>query len=118
MTHRKIRTLEDGTRVYADYHRYKPMRDEDRTYQVRKPDDPRAVRFGSTWYLPLELLADEQRTMPETIPDAETLAHPAWCMCHVCRRPQATEVWRRWIKKGKQPRGESAAHSVHAASHR
>ena len=90
MTHREIRTEPDGTRVYADGHRYKPKAPEERAYARRKPDDPRAVRFHGTWYLPLEVLPDERRPpVPETVPDEETLQHPASCICPVCRRPQA-----------------------------
>lgn len=69
MTHHPIKILEDGTRVYANYHRYKPMADELRTNKRRKPDDPRAVRFHTRWYLPLDLLPDEERVMPVTRPD-------------------------------------------------
>lgn len=56
----------DGTHVYADYHRYKPLTPEQRKYKVRKPDDPRAVRFGTTWFLPLPFVSEDERTMPET----------------------------------------------------
>lgn len=69
MTHRPIRELEDGTRVYADYHRYTPVPPEQRKYAVRKPDDPRAVRWRGDWLLPLETLPDEDRLLPATRPD-------------------------------------------------
>lgn len=69
MTHRPIKTLPDGTRVYASYHRYKPKTAEERIYGVNKPDHPDAVRFHSRWFVPLELLPDEERVMPETRPD-------------------------------------------------
>lgn len=68
MTHRPIRVEPDGTRIYASYHRYTPMADEDRTNQRRRPDDPRAERFHGKWFLPLDLLDDEQRVLPATRP--------------------------------------------------
>jgi len=96
VTHRKIRRIEDdGTRVYWDYHRYTPLPDEDRTYAKRKPADPRALRFGSTWYLPLEVLPDKERVMPETFGDDQTVDHPALCKCAPCLRPEAQRQWRR-----------------------
>jgi hypothetical protein len=96
VTHLPIRRVEDdGTRVYAGYHRYKPMADADRKKAVRKPDDPRAVRFRCDWFLPLEVLPDEQRVMPQTRPDEEILTHRAWCSCEVCRRPEAQVLYRR-----------------------
>jgi hypothetical protein len=69
MTHHPIRELEDGTRVYANYHRYKPKAPEERIYGVNKPDDPRAVRFHTKWFLPLDVLPDDVRTMPPTRED-------------------------------------------------
>jgi hypothetical protein len=68
MTHHPIRVLEDGTRVYANGHRYKPKTMAERKYGVNKPDDPRAVRFHTKWFLPLEVLPDAQREMPVTRP--------------------------------------------------
>lgn len=97
MTHRKIRTTEDGTRIYADYHRYTPKPLEERKYRINKPDDPRAVRFHGQWFLPLELLPDERREMPPTREDSEAYDHMSisvLCNCDVCRRP-AAERWRR-----------------------
>jgi hypothetical protein len=67
VTHLPLRRVEpDGTRVYAGYHKYKPMPDEQRTNKIRKPDDPRAFRVGRLWFLPVTdiLLPDEQRVMP------------------------------------------------------
>lgn len=116
MTHRRIRTLEDGTRVYADYQRYKPVAPADRKYAVRKPDDPEAVRFGSTWYPPLPVLPEDQRVMPETRPDSLTLEHRARCTCEVCQRPGAAELWRRRhaSKKGRVvPAGITRASARH-----
>lgn len=97
-----IRIEADGTRVYAKGHRYKPMADADRTNKVRKPADPGAVRHYGNWYLPLPLLPDDARILPETVPDEETLSHRAACRCHVCRRPAAKELWSsRWRRKNR-----------------
>lgn len=97
MTHRPIRTEPDGTRVYVGGNRYKPVAKKDRKYAVKKPDDPRAVRWRSEWLLPLELLPDKRRRMPETQPDTDAYHH--WwenllCNCSACTRPQA-EVYRK-----------------------
>lgn len=102
MTHHKIRVLEDGTRVYSNYTRYKPMADEDRTNKVRKPADPRAVRFHGTWLLPLELQPEEQRVMPETRSDEEAYDHAhkrPRCRCHVCTREGAQRYINKWRKE-------------------
>jgi hypothetical protein len=95
VTHHPIKVLPDGTRRYSNYTKYKPLTPEQRTYGVNKPDDPRAVRFHGTWFLPLEVLSDPERTMPETVPDDVTLSHRAICKCFVCKRPGASEVWRK-----------------------
>jgi hypothetical protein len=89
------RTLPDGTRLYSNYVRYKPKAPEERVYGVRRPDDPRAVRFHGTWFLPMDLLPMGRRYMPETRPDDQTLEHRALCQCHVCKRPQAAILWAR-----------------------
>ena len=68
MTHRPIREEADGTRVYSNYTRYKPVPEEKRKYARRRPDDPRAVRWGGEWLLPLPVLPDDERTMPATRP--------------------------------------------------
>lgn len=99
MTHHPIRVLEDGTRVYSTYHRYKPLSAEERVYAVRKPDDPRAVRFHGNWFLPLDLAPEQERQMPATRPDSETYDHMstnALCGCEVCSRASAEKVRRRW----------------------
>lgn len=108
MTHHELRRVEpDGTRVYENYHRYKPMPDSERKNKRHKPDDPRAVRFDHTWYLPLDdqLLADEKRQMPLTRPDDECLDHAALCRCDVCQRPHARWLWRRarGLRAGPRP---------------
>lgn len=96
MTYGKpVRIEPDGTHVYANYHRYKPVPKEKRKYAVRKPSDPDAFRVGGVWYLPLPLLPDQAREMPETVPDEETLYHRAYCRCEVCQRPGAVLLWRR-----------------------
>ena len=104
MTHHRIRTDEDGTRVYSNYTRYRPLAPEERTNGINRPDDPRAVRFHTRWFLPLELLEDGARAMPETRPDAETLEHRALCRCDVCKRPQAAVLWRRRHRTGRAVR--------------
>lgn len=75
MTHRQITTLDDGTRVYADGHRYRPRPSDERKYQVRRPDHPDAVRFHGRWFVPLELLPDDERLMPATRPFRDPRSH-------------------------------------------
>lgn len=104
MTHHPIRTRPDGTRVYSNFSTYKPLTPEQRKYKVRKPDDPRAVRWKGDWFLPLEFLADARRVLPETRPDTEAYDHmkkPRKCRCYVCLRPES-EVWK---KKWQDERG-------------
>lgn len=104
MTQHKIRTLDDGTRVYRNYHRYKPLEAGERTYAVRKPDDPRAVRFRSQWFVPFEVVSDEDRRMPETREDSEAYDHmPRPCACRVCRRPD--DQVGRWRRKWQKDHG-------------
>ncbi len=62
------KVLEDGTRVYSNYTSYTPVKAEDRVYAVRRPSDPRAVRFRGDWFVPLDLVPDDRRTMPPTRP--------------------------------------------------
>lgn len=100
-----VRVLEDGTRVYANGVRYRPVAAEERRNKVRRPDDPRAVRWYSEWIILPELVADDDRAMPETVPDTEAYDH--WlmqrgCRCPVCSRPEA----RRWKEKADQVRGK------------
>lgn len=90
-----VQVLADGTRVYRSGHTYRPS--GRRVNGVRQPDDPRAVRFHTVWYLPLDVLEDAQRVMPETRPDEDAYEHmkvSVLCGCDVCRRP-AAERWRR-----------------------
>lgn len=60
--------LEDGTRVYDKGLKYKPKPAGERKNKVRRPDDPRYVRFRAQWLLPLEyrVVPLEQRALPET----------------------------------------------------
>jgi hypothetical protein len=101
MTHHPVRVEADGTRVYANYHRYKPKGETKRN--VRKPDNPDAIRWKSDWLLPLPLIGDNSRVMPDTRPDDQALEHRAWCRCEVCARPAARALRRRWLLYGKRP---------------
>ena len=99
MTHHPIKVLPDGTRVYSNGTRYKPLAPEERTYGVRKPPGGGAVRVGGTWFHPLSLLPPEARSWPETRPDTDAYLHaskPRRCKCNVCRRPEA----RKWRLRG------------------
>lgn len=102
MTHRPIRTQPDGTRVYSNYTRYTPVPEGERRYQRRKPEDPRAVRWGGDWLLPLETLPEDSRELPVTRPDTVAYDHvgkPKPCRCDVCRRPES-EVWKQRARDG------------------
>lgn len=101
MTSHPIRILEDGTRVYSNYTRYKPKPLSERKYAVRKPDDPRAVRWLGDWLLPLEVLPEEERQLPETRPDTDAYEHmekPRKCRCYVCLRPESQRWKDQWRK--------------------
>lgn len=37
------------------------------------------------WYPALELLPDQERTMPHTVPDDWVKHHFPWCRCQPCR---------------------------------
>lgn len=107
MTHNPIRVLEDGTRVYSNYVRRKPVPDHLRKYGRNKPDDPRAVLWSSRWWLPLELLPVEERTWPETRPDTDAYDHaakPRKCQCNVCKRPEARRWRNQWRREQRQMR--------------
>lgn len=102
MTHHEIKVLADGTRIYSNHTRYTPVPEEQRKYMRNKPDDPRAVLWSSRWWLPLDLLEDGDRSMPETRPDTDAYLHadkPRKCRCAVCRRPESKR-WRRMRLKG------------------
>jgi hypothetical protein len=71
-----VRVLEDGTRVYANGVRYRPKPVEERAYKVRRPDDPQAVRWRGTWFVPPDLLPEERRVMPPTRPDRNRYGGP------------------------------------------
>jgi len=95
--------LEDGTRVYKNYVRYKPLPKEQRKYGVRKPDRPGAVLFQGGWYFPLVLAPEEGRELPLTRPDTDAYDHmfkPRPCRCDVCKRPEA----QRWKDAAYKPR--------------
>lgn len=103
MTHHPIRVEPDGTRVYSNHTRYRPLPDDERINQRRKPDDPRAVRFRGDWFLPLELVPEYERMWPETRPDTEAAEHMTAkrkCSCRVCRRPES-EIWKRKWRKAR-----------------
>lgn len=107
MTHHPIRVLPDGTRVYSNGVRRKPVPDHLRKYKRRKPDDPRAVRWRGDWLLPLELLPDDERVMPLTRPDTDAYDHmskPRKCRCDVCRRPEAKKWKAKWRREQRQMR--------------
>ena len=101
MTQHKIKVLSDGTRVYSNGTRYKPVAPEERKYAIRRPDDSGAVLYQGSWYSPLASLDDEARIMPETRPDTDAYEHmgkPRKCMCYVCRRPEAKRWKREWLR--------------------
>lgn len=102
MSKHAIKVLEDGTRIYSNYYRYKPVADKDRKYAKRKPEDPRAVRWYGVWLLPLDLLDDTDRHIPETRPDTDAYDHMGRglkCQCDVCRRPEAERWQLKWWRE-------------------
>jgi hypothetical protein len=105
VTHHKIRELADGTRVYSNGTRYKPMADAERTKKVRKPQVEGALLYQGVWYLPLSLCPDGDRVMPETRSDELGYSHGMWCRCVVCARPAVdAQKWRRWKKPPRRVR--------------
>lgn len=111
MTHHPIKILEDGTRVYSNYTRYKPKPAVERKYKVRKPDVPGAVMYNKEWFLPLPVLPEDDRDMPDTRPDTVAYDHMekrAKCRCEVCTRPEAQPWKDKWtrdgIRSGRLPR--------------
>lgn len=103
-----VKVLEDGTRVYSNRTKYTPVPAEQRKNFSRKPDDPRAVRWRGEWFLPLPLIPEEKRRLPETKPDTIAFDHAykVKCYCSVCRRPQA-RLWR--LKYRRQIRKDPSA---------
>jgi hypothetical protein len=98
-----VRVLEDGTRVYSNGTRYKPLSAEQRTYKQRKPANPRAVRWKGDWWEPRDLLDQEDRVMPLTRPDSDAYEHRILnkdCNCEVCLRPSSL----RWRAKASEER--------------
>jgi hypothetical protein len=98
-----VRVLEDGTRVYANGVRYRPVAADERRNKVRRPEDPRAVRWYSEWLILPELVPENFRHMPETVPDSEAYEHwlkKRWCRCDICTRPES----RRWKEKAERVR--------------
>jgi hypothetical protein len=100
-----VRVLEDGTRVYANGVRYRPVSDDKRRNKKRRPEDPRAVRWYNQWVILPELVADDDRSMPETVPDSEAYNH--WlekrgCRCFICKRPES----RRWKERAEAARSK------------
>jgi hypothetical protein len=74
--------LEDGTRVYRNGFRYKPVPLEQRKY--------RKFPTGTQWYGgqpfgPKNFLPDDKRAMPATIPDDLAAEHKLGCLCQYCR---------------------------------
>lgn len=97
-----VQVLEDGTRVYAGGARYRPKPEGERLIGSNRPDDPRAVRFHGRWFLPIDVLPDNGRTMPPTRPDEDAYRHMdtnLLCRCEVCQRPEAERWRRRWRRE-------------------
>lgn len=92
--------------------RYTPVPLEERKYRKLKPDDPRAVYYNGVWFLPLELLADGVRSMPETRPDEDCVWHALLCECHACHRP--TALWWKQMAREMVPRGEKPEDPINA----
>lgn len=106
MTGEKIFPTELGgdraPRTYKNGVTYTPVPLAERKIGVNKPDDPRAVRFHGRWFLPLDVLPDEKRSWPETIPDDVAYEHMSRrtpCRCVVCRRPSAEAFKRKWRRE-------------------
>jgi len=83
--------LEDGTRVYSNGFRYKPVPLEQRKYRKFPP--------GTQWhggkpYGPLPLLPDDDRDMPATRPDEEAAQHTLGCTCDFCKVPRVQRLKR------------------------
>lgn len=113
-----LRVEADGTRVYKGYVKYKPIPVEERKYRIRKPDDPRAVRWRGDWLLPLNLMSDSDRPdMPVTRADTEAYEHMATnreCRCDVCVRPAAYRWKLKWMED--QARSRAMTSTIQAAA--
>lgn len=90
-------------RTYKSGKTYRKKLPEERLIGVNKPDDPRAVRFHGRWFLPLDVVDDAARAMPETRPDDLAYDHirdrRTGCRCDVCLRPQAERYQRKWKRE-------------------
>jgi hypothetical protein len=91
--HELVRVEPDGTRVYSNYYRYKPKApDEWKRGAPRKPDDPDAFRIRGDWFLPLDLLPDEDRKMPDPLRHMQRVCvvRPGLCGCpQTCGRARS-----------------------------
>ena len=107
-----VRVLEDGTHVYSNGTKYRPKRPEERKRAIRKPSNPDAVLYQGDWYLPLDLLPEDDRVLPETRADSDAYDHmvkPRRCKCRVCKRPQARKWRMRWRRDQRQMGSDSAS---------
>lgn len=89
-------------RTYKSGKKYRKLLPEERKIGVNKPDDPRAVRLYGRWYLPLPVLADDARVLPDTKPDSIAYDHMekrGACSCEVCKRPEAERWKRKWRRE-------------------
>lgn len=89
-------------RTYKNGITYTPVPLDERKIGVNKPDHPGAVRFYGRWFLPLDLLPQEDRVLPATRPDSDAYDHmskPYGCSCEVCRRPAAERWKRKWRRE-------------------
>lgn len=97
-----MKVLADGTRVYDGGARYRPKPVAERVIGINRPDDPRAQRFHGRWFVPVDVLPDNERTMPLTRPDEDAYLHmdtSLLCRCDVCLRPEAERWRRRWRRE-------------------
>jgi len=101
-----VKVLPDGTRVYSNGTKYKPMAAADRKRNINKPDVEGAVLFGSRWVVPIVVLDDDKREpVPETRSDEEGYDHTLYCGCVICKRPAVDAVkWRRYKPPPKRAR--------------
>lgn len=76
MTHHDIKVLEDGTRVYSNGTRYKPVAPEDRKRKTRKPESKTAFFWRGEWHEPHTFLDDDERDDPARIVKSAGLRPP------------------------------------------